>query len=69
MLRDHGQIRELLLELGVAVDLHELRYERSRELVELLRSHAGREDNLLYRWADQNLDAALAQAAIAHADR
>lgn len=69
LLRDHGQIRELLLELGVAVDLHELRYERSRELVELLRSHAGREDNLLYRWADQNLDTALAQAAIAHAGR
>lgn len=67
LIREHGQIRTLLFELGVAIDLHELRYERSCELVELLRAHAGREDNLLYRWADKNLDAALTTAAIAHA--
>ena len=35
-------------------------------LVEMLRAHAGREDNLLYRWADERLDAALIAAARRH---
>jgi hemerythrin-like domain-containing protein len=69
LIREHGDIRALMLELGVAVDLHELRFEKARDLVELLRSHSGREDNLLYRWADQNLDVGLAKQAIAHARR
>ncbi|HET9991715.1 MAG TPA: hemerythrin domain-containing protein [Kofleriaceae bacterium] len=67
LLREHGLIRAQLLELGVAVDLHLARYTRALELVELLRAHAGREDHLLYRWADQNLDSALVAAALAHA--
>jgi hemerythrin-like domain-containing protein len=67
LLRDHDDIRALMLELGVSVDLHELRFEKARDLVELLRGHSGREDNLLYRWADQNLDVALTERAIAHA--
>ena len=67
LLREHGVIRAQLLELGVAVDLHLARYTRALELVELLRAHAGREDNLLYRWADQNLDDSLVAAALAHA--
>ncbi len=67
LLRDHGKIREQLLELGIAVDLHAIRYESSRELVELLRAHARREESLLYRWADQRLDRALIDAAVAHA--
>lgn len=40
---------------------------RPLELVDTLRAHAGREDHLLYRWADQNLDHALVTAALAHA--
>lgn len=56
LLREHGQLRELLLQLGVAVDLHCLRYEASRELVELLAHHAAREESLLYRWADKRLE-------------
>jgi len=69
LLREHGMIRGQLLEIGVAVDLHAARYTRALELVEQLRAHAGREDHLLYRWADQNLDAALVTAAMAHADQ
>ena len=69
LLRDHADIRAQMLELGVAVDLHELRFDKGRDLVELLRSHAAREDNLLYRWADQNLEQALAEQALAHAAR
>jgi hypothetical protein len=66
-LRDHGRIREHFLELGIAIDLHVFRYERSADLVGLLRSHGRREDELLYRWADKQLDAGLAKAAIDHA--
>lgn len=55
LLREHGDLREQLLELGVAVDLHALRFERSEELVQLLLAHAAREERLLYRWADQRL--------------
>ena len=55
LLHDHARIREQLLELGVAVDLHVLRYERSKEFIDRLRAHAAREDRLLYRWADVKL--------------
>ena len=66
LLREHGLIRERLLELGVAVDLHLGRYEAGRELVDMLRAHADREDKLLYRWADEQLDTSLAEAARRH---
>lgn len=69
LLREHGQFREQLLELGVAVDLHAIRYERSKELIERLQAHGAREDNLLYRWADEHLEIALASAALSHASR
>jgi hemerythrin-like domain-containing protein len=69
ILREHGEIRQLLLELGVAIDLHQLRYERSQEFVRMLRAHAGREDNLLYRWADQMLELDLRRKVLAHAHR
>jgi len=66
LLREHGRIREQLLELGVAIDLHCIRLEQSREFIETLRAHAGREDNLLYRWADTRLDGTLVDAARRH---
>jgi len=66
LLREHGRIREQLLELGVAVDLHCIRLEQSRAFIETLRAHAGREDRLLYRWADTRLDASLSDATRRH---
>jgi hypothetical protein len=69
LLREHGQIRELLLELGVAIDLHLLRFERSKEFIAALRAHASREDKLLYRWADKHLTSTQAAAAISFAGR
>jgi len=62
ILREHGLLRELLLELGVAVDLHQLRYGRGVELVGLLLRHAEREEQLLYRWADEHLGPDIVQA-------
>jgi len=55
LLREHGLLREQLLELGIAVDLHYARYDRSQEFAELLGRHAGREEHLMYRWADDRL--------------
>jgi len=55
LLREHGELRELLFELGVAVDLHMLRYDRSHDLLSLLVIHATREEKLLYQWIDENL--------------
>jgi len=69
LLREHGQIREELVELGVACSLHELRFARSRELVEQLRSHAARENDLLYRWADKHLDVNVITSAMERATR
>ena len=62
LLREHGLIRENLLELGIAVDLHYIRYERSQELFDLLRGHAEREERLLYRWADDRLSPNIVEA-------
>jgi hypothetical protein len=67
ILADHAEIRAQLLELGVAMDLHHLRFETSQEFIRILRSHAAREDNLLYRWADTRLDARLQGSARRHA--
>ena len=67
VLRDHGFFREQLLELGVAIDLHLIRFERSRDFVDRLRVHASREERLLYRWADQHLGVPAIEAALAFA--
>ena len=61
LLRDHGLIRENLLELGIAVDLHYVRYERSQEFIALLLRHAEREERLLYRWGDDRLSPSVVQ--------
>jgi len=66
LVQEHGTLREQLLELGVAVDLHCIRLEQSRAFVETLRAHAGREERLLYRWADQRLDASAVDATRRH---
>jgi len=66
LLREHGEIRQQLLELGVAVDLHSIRFEQSRRFIAALRAHADREDRLLYRWADERLDRSLIAAAHHH---
>jgi hemerythrin superfamily protein len=53
--KEHHQIRELLSELDVEVDLHFLRAPRVARFIALWRSHAAREDASLYRWADVEL--------------
>jgi hypothetical protein len=62
LLREHGLIRENLLELGIAIDLHFLRYERSQQFIDLLFRHAEREERLLYRWAEDRLSPSIVEA-------
>jgi hypothetical protein len=47
LLREHGVLRDELLKLGIAVDLHYARYEWSREFAVVLERHAEREERLL----------------------
>jgi hypothetical protein len=67
LLREHGRFREYLLEFGVEIDLHVIRFKRASEFIEALRSHARREDERLYPWTDKQLDVGLACAAVDHA--
>jgi hemerythrin superfamily protein len=48
---EHATVRTLLADLGVRLELHAVKEEHVGQLIELLRSHAAREDALLYRWA------------------
>jgi hemerythrin-like domain-containing protein len=66
LLREHGLLREQLLELGIAVDLHYVRYARSRDFADLLARHAAREESLLYRWADERLSPETAERVRRH---
>jgi hemerythrin-like domain-containing protein len=49
--QEHARIRAGLTELGIDLDLHCLRAERVESFIDLLRSHARREEALLYPWA------------------
>lgn len=62
LLREHDLIRRRLTELGIGVDLHAVRAEVVADFIALLRAHARREDELLYRWAERELPPA-AQSA------
>jgi hypothetical protein len=54
ILEDHKRIRVRLAELGAGIDLHIVRLETARALVQDLRSHAQHEDRI-YQWADSEL--------------
>jgi AAA family ATP:ADP antiporter len=64
-----GTFRVRLLEIGVALELHQVRIESIDELAAALREHAAREDALLYRWASDQLDPELAASARRHVSR
>lgn len=52
---DHANIRALMAELGVMLDIHALREDKVTELVAFLRAHAAREEAKLYPWATRDL--------------
>jgi hemerythrin superfamily protein len=54
---DHARLRELVQQLGVEVELHQIRLHTVRELLERLQRHAEREDSAMYPWAAHHLAA------------
>jgi hypothetical protein len=50
--RDHAEIRTLLGEIGIGIELHTVRAATIRALVAKLRAHAARENAKLYVWAE-----------------
>jgi hemerythrin-like domain-containing protein len=54
VLVDHARFRAKLTELDVAVDLHFIRADVAKEFIDALRTHAERENDLMYAWADAN---------------
>jgi hemerythrin superfamily protein len=51
--QEHATLRRLLAEMGVRLELHAVKEENVRRLIDTLRKHARREEVVLYRWADQ----------------
>ena len=66
LIRQHGVLREQILETGIAIELHHVRLETIEQLLAALLEHARREEGLLYRWASTMLDRKLALAARRH---
>jgi hypothetical protein len=50
---EHSRIRDLLAELGVAVELHTVREANVSELISVLQAHAKHENAALYRLAGE----------------
>lgn len=58
-LAEHAQIRQLVAELGIAIDLHAARQPAIEGLIKLLRAHALREDHVLYEFAGSKAPSAV----------
>ncbi len=52
---EHARFCSTVAELGVGVDLHLVPLDLAHELIEALRAHARREDEVLYRWAEREV--------------
>lgn len=55
ILEDHARFRTLVAEIGVAAELHLLREDMVREMIDLLRSHAMREEGQFHQWAEETV--------------
>lgn len=51
----HARLREQVLEIGVAVQLHTVCMDQLQAFAAALRAHAQREEASLYRWADRHV--------------
>jgi hemerythrin-like domain-containing protein len=60
----HESIRKKLLDLGMRVELHTVRLDATEEFLNELAAHAMAEDQILYRFADENVDDASRGAAL-----
>jgi hypothetical protein len=64
--REHAEIRTQLARLGVALDLHLARADAVDGFIGTLQRHAVREDALLYRWAQTQLEEPARSALLSH---
>lgn len=55
ILDDHAVLRRQLFQIGVDVELHIVRAQTLRELIDQLHAHAAREDASMYPWAQVHL--------------
>lgn len=62
LLAEHCAIRNVLLDIGINLDLHSLRLETIEELARRLKAHAQREDGAFYTWASTHVPASGWQA-------
>lgn len=62
---EHASIRRDLDELGLGVELHLISADLIERFIEKLRAHAEREDAMLYRFADRELDTATKTGVLA----
>jgi len=53
--QEHDNLRRIVAELGVSVDLHSISAEQADRLIDQLVAHAAREDLVLYPWAATHL--------------
>jgi hemerythrin-like domain-containing protein len=58
-LLEHTRIRDLISELGVAIELHTVRRSDIQSLIDLLRAHSEREDEQLYGLAGDKASGAV----------
>ncbi|CAN5871575.1 hypothetical protein BH11MYX2_BH11MYX2_08550 [soil metagenome] len=52
---EHSELRKVLEQTGLALELHEVRLEALRHVLERLRAHATFEDRTMYPWAQVHL--------------
>jgi hemerythrin superfamily protein len=51
--QEHATLRHLLADMGVRLELHAVKEEHVKRLIDAIRKHARREEAVLYKWADQ----------------
>ncbi len=57
--REHAEIRDLLAELGLAIELHTARQPDVQRLIDMLRAHAEHEESALYSLAGNKASSAV----------
>ncbi len=51
--QEHATLRHLLADMGVRLELHAVKEDNVKALIETLRYHGRREEASMYRWADE----------------
>ncbi|MDF2692103.1 MAG: Universal stress protein family [Labilithrix sp.] len=58
LIADHAELRRVLSVLGVNIELHAVPERDAAKLIDRLRAHAEREEQVLYPWIEATLDPA-----------